>query len=99
MLIFDFNRDIKPALTVTIFDEKYSQTCHGQDFSDCFYDIINLLCFVMKLAGMICKLDRFLENWQIVQCEFAGQSTNWQIGQNIYMYAYNTRILLSTLPI
>ena len=28
----------------------------------------------MKLAGMICKLDRFLENLQIVQC-------NLQIGQ------------------
>ena len=42
--------------------------------SDGFYNIINLLCYVMKLAGMICKLDRFLENWQIGQC-------NLQIGQ------------------
>ena len=30
----------------------------------------------MKLAGMICKLDRFLENLQIVQIG--------QIGRNIY---------------
>ena len=40
----------------------------------CFYNVINLSCFAMKLAAMICKLDRFLENWQIVQC-------NLQIGQ------------------
>ena len=57
--------------------------------SDCFYNVINLLCFVMKLAGMICKLDRFLENWQIVQCnlqigwpinqlaDWPGQFVNW----------------------
>ena len=58
--------------------------------SDCFYNVNNSLCFVMKLAGMICKLDKFLENWQIVKC-------NLQIGQigrldgtyiYIYMYIY-----------
>ena len=43
-------------------------------------NLIRLLCFVMKLAGMICKLDRFLENWQIVQC-------NLQIGWTIYQLA------------
>ena len=32
MLIFDFNRDIKPALTVTIFDENIHRDDHGQDF-------------------------------------------------------------------
>ena len=42
--------------------------------SDCFYNVINLLYFAMKLAAIICKLDRFLENWQLVQC-------NLQIGQ------------------
>ena len=41
--------------------------------SGCFHYNI-MLCYVMKLAGMICKLDRFLENLQIVQC-------NLQIGQ------------------
>ena len=39
--------------------------------SDCFHYIINLLRYVMKLAGMICKLDRFLENLQIVQYKLA----------------------------
>ena len=47
--------------------------------SDCFY-VINLLCFAMKLAAIVCKLDRFLENWQIVQC-------NLQIGWPIYQLA------------
>ena len=43
--------------------------------SDCFHYIINLLCYiVMKSAGRIRKLDRFLENLQIVQC-------NLRIGQ------------------
>ena len=42
--------------------------------SDCFYNVIDLLCFAMKLGAIVCKLDRFLENWQIVQC-------NLQIGQ------------------
>ena len=55
----------------------------------------------MKLAGMICKLDRFLENLQIVQCnlqigwpiyqlaDWPGQFANWpdwQIGRNIYKH-------------
>ena len=74
MLIFDFNRDIKLALTVTIFDEKIFTDMTMIKISDCFHYIINLLCYVMKLPGMICKLDRFLENLQIVQC-------NLQIGQ------------------
>ena len=60
--------------------------------SDCFYNVINLLCFAMKLAAMICKLDRFLENWQIVQCNLQigwpiYQLADWQIGWNIYMTA------------
>ena len=42
--------------------------------SDFFYYIINLLCFALKLVGMICKLDRFLENLQIELC-------NLQIGE------------------
>ena len=41
--------------------------------SDCFHYIINL-CYVMKSAGRIRKLDRILEISQIVQC-------NLQIGQ------------------
>ena len=53
----------------------------------------------MKLVGTICKLDRPLDNWQIVQrnlqigwpvCQFA----NWQIEQNIYIY-----LLLAYLPV
>ena len=52
---------------------------------DWFYYNINLLCFVMKLAGMICKLDMFLEICRLCHaiCKLAGQSTNWQIGRNI----------------
>ena len=42
--------------------------------SGCLYYSIYLLCFVMKLAGMICLLDRLLEILQIVQ-------RNLQIGQ------------------
>ena len=34
---------------------------------DYFHYIINSLCIVMKLAGVTCKLDRFLEILQIVQ--------------------------------
>ena len=46
--------------------------------SDCFHYIINLLCYVMKLAGMICKLDRFLENLQIVQFSLQiGRLADW----------------------
>ena len=48
--------------------------------SDCFHYIINLLCNVVKLAGMIGKLYRFLENLWIVQC-------NLQIGWPIYQLA------------
>ena len=59
--------------------------------SDCFH-VINLLCFVMKLAGMICKLDRFLENWQIVQC-------NLQIGWPIYQLADWTEHIIYILYI
>ena len=46
--------------------------------SDCFHYIITLLCYVMKLAGMIGKLDRFLEILQIVQCNL---QTGWPIYQ------------------
>ena len=47
--------------------------------------------FFMRLAGVICELDRFLENWQIVQCnlQMAGKLArlaDWQIGRNIYMH-------------
>ena len=53
--------------------------------SECFHYIINLLCYVAKLVGMICKLDRFLENLQIVQ-------RNLQIGQIGRLDGTNTRI-------
>ena len=71
--------------------------------SDCFHYIVNLLCYVMTLAGMIRKLDRFLENVQIVQCslqigwpiyqlaDWPGQFANrpdWQIGRNIYIHVW-----------
>ena len=70
--------------------------------SDCFH-VINLLCFVMKLAGMICKLDRFLENWQIVQCNLQigwpiyqlANWPDWQIGRNIYIKTWK-KLQLST---
>ena len=56
MLIFDFNCDIKPALTVTNYIRwKIFTDMTVVKISDCFYNIIILLCFVMKLAGMICK--------------------------------------------
>ena len=42
--------------------------------SDYLHYIIHVLCFVMKLASMICQLDRLLENLQIVQ-------RNLQIGR------------------
>ena len=50
--------------------------------SDCFHYIINLLCYVMKSAGRILKLDRCLEVCRSCSaiCKLAGQSTNWQIG-------------------
>ena len=98
MVIFDFNYDIKLALTVTIFDEIYSQTWPWSRFRIAFTTSLYLLCYVMKLDGMICKLDRFLENLQIVQCnlqigwpiyqlaDWPGQFANWpdwQIGRNI----------------
>ena len=72
----------------------------GQDFGLLLFIlkyIINLLCFVMKLASIICKLDRFLEILQIVQrnlqigwpiyqlTDWPGQFANWpdwQIGRN-----------------
>ena len=49
--------------------------------SDCFHYIINLLCNVVKLAGMIGKLYRFLE--KIVDCavQFADWLSNLQIGR------------------
>ena len=31
----------------------------------------------MKLAAMICKLDRFLEIWQIAQCNLQIGFANW----------------------
>ena len=40
-------------------------------FSDCFHLFISLLCYVLrvvKLVGMICKLDMLQENFQIGQC-------------------------------
>ena len=89
MLIFDFNRDIKLALTATIFDEKiFADMMTMVKISDYFHYIITLLCYVMKLAGMICKLDRFLEICRLCSafCKLAGkstQSTNWQIGLQI----------------
>ena len=54
--------------------------------SDCFHYIITLLCYVLKMAGMICKLDRFLEICRLRSaiCKLAGQSINWQIGRNIF---------------
>ena len=66
-------------------------------FSDWFYYnvcnnvITNLLCFEMKLAGTICKLDRFLGILQIVQCNLQigwpiyqkADWPDWQIGRNI----------------
>ena len=50
--------------------------------SDCFHYIITLLCYVMEMAGMTCKLDRFLEIGRLCStiCKLAGQSSNWQIG-------------------
>ena len=61
MSIFDYNRDIKLALTATIFDEQIFTDMAMVKISDCFHYIITSICYVMKLAGMICKLDRFLE--------------------------------------
>ena len=46
--------------------------------SDCFHYIINLSCYVMKLAGMICKLDMQVYG-KFTDC--AVQFANWQIGQ------------------
>ena len=59
--------------------------------SDCFYNLLILLCFVMKLAGMICKLDRFLEKFADCAVQLAnwlanltiGRLADWQIGRNI----------------
>ena len=75
MLIFDFSRDIKLALTITIFEEKKNiyiyiyRHEHGQDIG------LSLLhySFVM-LCNEISWHDRLLENMQIVQ-------RNLQIGQ------------------
>ena len=52
MLIFDFNRDIKPALTLTIFDEKIFTDMAMVKISDCFYNVINLLCFAMNCHSL-----------------------------------------------
>ena len=67
MLIFDFNRHIKLALTATIFDEKIFTDMTMVKISDCFHYIITLLCYVMKLAGMICKIKQVSANLQIVE--------------------------------
>ena len=71
---------------------------HGQVLGLLSLQSLYLLCYVMKLAGMICKLDRFLENLQRVQCnlqidwpiyqlaDWPGQFANWpdwRIGRNI----------------
>ena len=89
MLIFDFNYEVNLALTATIFDEKRFTGMTMVKISDCFHYIITLLCYVMKLAGMICKLDRFLEICRLCSaiCKLAdwpGQFANWpdwQIGR------------------
>ena len=87
MVIFDFNCDIKLALTVTIFDEIYSQTWPWSSFGIALTTSLYLLCYVMKLAGTICKLDRFLENLQIVQCKLAGLA-DWK--EQIYSHSQST---------
>ena len=78
MLILDFNCDIKLALTATIFDEKIFTDMTMVKISDCYHYIIILLCYVMKLAGMSCKLDMFLENCRLCSaiCKLAGQFAN-----------------------
>ena len=56
----------------------------------------------MKLAAMICQLDRFLENWQIVQCNLQiGQANllianlpDWQMARNIDMQSVLTVVLM-----
>ena len=49
MLVFDFNRDIKLALTVIIFDEKIFTDMTMVKILDCFHYLINLLCYVGHL--------------------------------------------------
>ena len=82
MLVFDFNRDIKLALTATIFDEIIFTDMTMVKISDCFHYIITSLYYVMKMAGMICKSTGF---WKFANCavEFANLP-DWQIGWNIY---------------
>ena len=57
--------------------------------SDCFHYIISFR-YVVKWAGMIWKLDMFIENLQIVQCNLQidwpiCQLADWQIGRNTDM--------------
>ena len=53
--------------------------------SDCCLPTLQISCCEMKLVGTICKLDRFLDNWLIVQPpgQFATWP-DWQIGRNRY---------------
>ena len=62
MLIFDFKWH-KTSINGNYLWWKILTAMTMVKISDCFYKFyyINSLCFVTKLAGMICKLDRFLE--------------------------------------
>ena len=91
MSVFDFNRDIKLALTITIFEYRHD---HGQDFglSLLHYSFV-MFCneiswhdlLIRQASGKFADCAAQFANW--LANHWPGQFANWpdwQIGRNTY---------------